>query len=105
MLDAFRVGELTVWVEQSTHAVLAVVIRGTPPEALKEVVRDALQAGTDVRGWFHWSLMDNFEWSDGYKIHFGLYRVDPENKARSPTKAVQVFNTMASTNSLPSKKQ
>ncbi len=44
VLDSFRVGELTVWVEQSTSAILAVVIRGTPPESLKEVVRDALQS-------------------------------------------------------------
>ena len=44
LLDSFRVGELTVWVEQSTNAVLAVVIRGTPPEALKTVLRDALDS-------------------------------------------------------------
>jgi len=56
-----------------------------------------------VKGYYHWTLMDNFEWSDGYRIHFGLYRVDPENKARSPTKTVQAFKSIASTNSLPSK--
>jgi beta-glucosidase len=36
----------------------------------------ALAAGIDVRGYFHWALLDNFEWSDGYKGRFGLYAVD-----------------------------
>jgi beta-galactosidase len=51
-----------------------------------------------VKGYFYWTLMDNFEWSDGYKIHFGLYRVDGKSKERTPTKAVKVFKDMASTN-------
>jgi beta-glucosidase len=57
----------------------------------------AVQDGVDVRGYFHWSLIDNFEWQDGYGPKFGLYHVDfssPE-KTRTPTEAVGTFQDIA----------
>ena len=41
-----------------------------------EQIQRAIDAGADVRGYYHWSLMDNFEWSLGFVPRFGLYRVD-----------------------------
>lgn len=43
--------------------------------SLEQIAR-ARTAGADVRGYYHWSLMDNFEWIYGYEPHFGLYTVD-----------------------------
>jgi beta-glucosidase len=53
-------------------------------EAHVEAVARALRAGADVRGYFVWSLLDNFEWQEGYAQRFGLVYVDYETQARIP---------------------
>jgi beta-glucosidase len=49
-----------------------------------DAVRRALAAGVDVRGYFYWSLLDNFEWARGYDPRFGLVHVDYGTGARTP---------------------
>jgi beta-glucosidase len=44
---------------------------------------DAIDAGADVRGYFYWSLMDNFEWAWGYEKRFGIVRVDYDTQERT----------------------
>jgi len=44
----------------------------------------ARDAGTDIRGYFVWSLMDNFEWAYGYDKRFGIVRVDYPTQQRIP---------------------
>ncbi len=47
-------------------------------------VADALALGVDVRGYFVWSLLDNFEWAEGYLKRFGIVYVDYETQQRTP---------------------
>ncbi len=47
-------------------------------------MREAMDEGADVRGYFVWSLMDNFEWSFGYERRFGLLHVDYDTLERTP---------------------
>ncbi|MFC6023491.1 GH1 family beta-glucosidase [Plantactinospora solaniradicis] len=49
-----------------------------------EAVRSAMAAGVDVRGYFVWSLLDNFEWAEGFGKRFGLVHVDFETQVRTP---------------------
>ncbi len=56
-----------------------------------EYVEKALAMGYRVEGYFHWSLIDNFEWTSGYSMRFGLYSVDFTTFERRPTEAVQAY--------------
>ncbi|MBX6748147.1 MAG: beta-glucosidase [Micromonosporaceae bacterium] len=47
-------------------------------------LRRAMAAGVDVRGYFYWSLLDNFEWARGYDPRFGLVHVDYQTQVRTP---------------------
>ena len=57
---------------------------------LKAVLR-AREKGVDMRGYFAWSLMDNFEWSFGYSKRFGLVHVDYETQMRTPKSSYRAF--------------
>lgn len=48
-----------------------------------EALQQAMEAGVDVRGYFYWSLFDNYEWNSGYAKRFGLVHVDYEDQQRT----------------------
>jgi beta-glucosidase len=51
-------------------------------ESHVRAMADAMAKGVDIRGYFVWSLLDNFEWALGYSKRFGLYYVDYSTQAR-----------------------
>ncbi|HTT87264.1 MAG TPA: family 1 glycosylhydrolase [Acidimicrobiales bacterium] len=69
-------------------------------EALAGVQR-CLADGIDVRGYFYWSLLDNFEWVLGYAPRFGLTEVDPVTFERRPKPSASWFGGIARANALP----
>jgi len=60
----------------------------------------ATAEGVPVRGWFHWSTMDNVEWFLGMQPKFGLYRVDTETLKRTPKFSTRWFREMATRNAV-----
>ncbi|MFD7453554.1 glycoside hydrolase family 1 protein [Kitasatospora sp. NPDC059827] len=66
-----------------------------------DAVRRAIAAGADVRGYFLWSLMDNFEWAYGYGKRFGLYHVDYATQARTAKDSARWYAEVIRRNALP----
>src|SRR6266545_618505 len=61
----------------------------------------AIADGVDLRGYFVWSLLDNFEWAQGYTKRFGLYYVDYPTQRRIPKDSARWFAGVTSRNALP----
>ena len=60
-------------------------------EHLNVLRRAISEEKIDVRGYFHWSLTDNYEWAKGFGQKFGLYSVDLETKSRKSRKSAEVL--------------
>jgi beta-glucosidase len=54
----------------------------------------AIQDQVDVRGYFHWSLLDNFEWADGFDPRFGLFEVDYQTFERVPRASAILYKNI-----------
>lgn len=64
-------------------------------------LRSALDDGLDVRGYFVWSLLDNFEWAAGYQERFGLVHVDFETRKRTPKSSFEWYRTLIAAHKAP----
>lgn len=63
-----------------------------------EKLSEGIHAGADVRGYFQWSLLDNFEWHSGYRERFGLVYVDYATGQRIPKDSAFWYGEVAATN-------
>ena len=52
---------------------------------------------SDLRGYFAWSLLDNFEWSHGYSKRFGIVHVDFETQKRTPKDSARFYSSIVAT--------
>ena len=63
-------------------------------------LRRATTEGVPVRGYFVWSLLDNFEWVDGYAVRFGLHYVDYKTQKRTPKLSASFYKKIIARNAL-----
>ncbi|MDO9694293.1 MAG: GH1 family beta-glucosidase [Candidatus Latescibacteria bacterium] len=82
----------------------------SPPEGLDDrrrvayfrghlrALREAIAHGSDVRGYFAWSLLDNFEWACGYAKRFGIVHVDFATQMRTPKASARYYAEVVRTN-------
>ncbi|KAK7891226.1 hypothetical protein WMY93_023189 [Mugilogobius chulae] len=76
----------------------------------KDYINEMLKAikdGVNVKGYTAWSLLDKFEWDEGFTERFGLYYVDfrNKNKARYPKASVQFYKRIISSNGFPNQRE
>ena len=60
----------------------------------------AVSEGVPVRGYFLWSLLDNFEWNDGYGKRFGIHYVDFRTQKRTPKLSAEFYRAVIERNSV-----
>ena len=68
---------------------------------LRELQR-SVNFNWDIRGYYHWSLVDNFEWDRGWAHRFGLYALDTETQQRTPRRSAQLYAEICRTGALSS---
>jgi len=63
-----------------------------------DILERCVESGIDIRGYFYWSLIDNYEWLRGFDSRFGLYRVDFNTFERKPTSAASYYSYLIKKN-------
>lgn len=73
------------------------------PRAILEhlaMIHRAIGEGIPVRGYLHWTLVDNFEWNEGWGVRFGLIEVDPASQLRIPRRSASMFGEICRANGI-----
>ena len=55
------------------------------------MIAELIEQGVEIKSYYHWSLMDNFEWAEGYTMRFGLYHVEYENQTRTLRESGRIY--------------
>ena len=103
-IDAGGLRRALVWLWERYRLPVLVTENGVADEAdelrpgfLRDhlaAVGEALDAGVDVRGYIHWTSMDNFEWAEGYSKRFGIFAVDRKTMVRTAKPSAAVFEAI-----------
>ena len=67
--------------------------------AIQELHR-LIEGGNDIRGYFHWTLTDNFEWTEGWKLRFGLVALEPSTQERKLRNSGRLYSAIARANGI-----
>ncbi|GAC1334204.1 MAG: glycoside hydrolase family 1 protein [Candidatus Dormibacteria bacterium] len=100
LMDAWKTYRTPIYVTENGTADRADTLR---PQALvshlAEMAR-AQRAGADIRGYLHWSSMDNFEWAEGFAMRFGLIEIDFATQERRPRPSSRLYSEVIARNGL-----
>lgn len=80
--------------DQIRNGVVDDAVRVAYLQAHLNAAEDAIASGVDLRGYFAWSLLDNFEWAEGYDKRFGLFHVDYMSQQRTPKASAQALKQL-----------
>jgi len=95
MREAWKRYRLPIYVTEGGIADDEGTMRGPLIRGQVEAIQRGRAEGIAVGGYFHWTLVDNFEWEKGYRPRFGLYRLDRQTLARTPAGGADVFAALA----------
>lgn len=90
-LKRYSVLKLPIYITENGLADSKDTLRDTMIKRYLYAVSKAMEEGVDVRGYFFWSFMDNFEWAFGFGMKFGLYHVDYKTQQRTFRRGSQFF--------------
>ncbi len=63
-------------------------------------VWQAIQRCYPVMGYYHWTLVDNFEWAEGWQLRFGLIEMDPRTQKRTPRRSAELYANLVRANAI-----